>query len=140
MQTLAPPAGVGQSEHFNKQQDYSAAKQPYELLKDLMFHPKADDGPMNNSGLRPFDQSWRLEPEKTAAAGQTDPACRDEVILVGRTPTLYDHSETVAHDPGSATRLWLGRLPDGKARRPALSGFLGQQTYIRAYIPIQSPQ
>jgi hypothetical protein len=140
MQTLAPPGGVGQSEHFNKQQDYSAAKQPYELLKDLMFHPKADAGQMNNSGLRPFDQSWRLTPEKTAAPGRPDPAWPNEVILVARTPTLYDHSETVARDPGSATRLWLGRLPDGKAERPALSGFLGQQTFIRAYIPIQPPQ
>jgi hypothetical protein len=137
---LAPPGGVGQSERFNNQQGDTAAKQLYELLKDLMFHPKTDGGQMNNSGLRPFDQSWRLQPEKTAVPGQPDPVWPHEVILVARTPTLYDHSETVACDPGSATRLWLGRLPGGKAERPALSGFLGQQTYIRAYIPIQSPK
>jgi len=92
---------------------------------------------MNNSGLRPFDQSWRLDEEKTAPV-QADKVWRDEIILVARSPTLYDHSETVARDPGSATRLWLDRLPGGKAERPALSGFLGQQTYIRAYIPLQS--
>jgi hypothetical protein len=140
MQALAPTVVVGQNEHFNNPQGNNAAKQPYELLKDLMFHAKAENGQMNNSGLRPFDQSWRLDAEKTAAPSQPDQAWRDEVILVARTPTLYDHSETVARDPGSATRLWLGRVPGGKAERPALSGFLGQQTYIRAYIPIQPPQ
>jgi hypothetical protein len=139
MQTLAPPGGIGQNERFNNPQGNNTAKQPYELLKDLMFHPK-EGGRMTNSGLRPFDQSWRLEAEKTVAPGQPDPAWPDEVILVARTPTLYGQSETVARDPGSATRLWLGRLPGGNAERPGLSGFLGQQTYIRAYIPIQSPK
>jgi hypothetical protein len=103
-----------------------------------MFHTKAQNGQMNNSGLRPFDQSWRLDAEKTVTQGQQDQVWRDEAILVGRTPTLYAQSETAARDAGSATRLWLGRLPGGKTERPALSGFLGQQTYIRAYIPIQS--
>jgi hypothetical protein len=140
MQALAPTVGVGQNEHFTNPQGDNAAKQPYELLKDLMFHAKAENGQMNNSGLRPFDQSWRLDAEKTAAPSQPDQVWRDEVILVARTPTLYDHSEAVARDPGSATRLWLGRVPGGKAERPALSGFLGQQTYVRAYIPIQSPK
>jgi hypothetical protein len=146
MQTLAPPMGaafapadLGQNGRFNNQQPNYPVKQPYELLKDLMFHTKADGGQMNNSGLRPFDQSWRLDEEKTAPV-QADKVWRDEVILVARTPTLYDHSETVARDPGSATRLWLDRLPGGKAERPTLSGFLGQQTFIRAYIPIQSPK
>jgi hypothetical protein len=146
-QTLAPPMGaavapadLGQNGRFNNQQPNYAVKQPYELLKDLMFHTKADGSQMNNSGLRPFDQSWRLDRENTAAADQTVQVYRDEVILVARTPTLYDHSETVARDPGSATRLWLDRLPGGKAERPTLSGFLGQQTYIRAYIPVQSPK
>ena len=146
MQTLAPltgaafaPADPGQNGRFNNPQPNYPVKQPYELLKDLMFHTKADGGQMNNSGLRPFDQSWRLDEEKTAPV-QADKVWRDEIILVARTPTLYDHSETVARDPGSATRLWLDRLPGGKAERPALSGFLGQQTYIRAYIPVQSPK
>jgi hypothetical protein len=139
VQTLAP-AGGGQKERFSNPQDYFAAKQPYELLKDLMFHAKAENSQMNNSGLRPFDQSWRLNAEKTATDGQMDQVWRNEVILVARTPTLHGLSETVAHDPGSATRLWLGRLPGGKAERPTLSGFLRQQTFIRAYIPIQPPK
>jgi hypothetical protein len=145
-QTLAPPTGaafapadLGQNGRFNNQQSNSPVKQPYQLLKDLMFHNKAENSQMNNSGLRPFDQSWRLDEEKTAPV-QADKVWRDEVVLVARAPTLYDHFENVARDPGSATRLWLGRLPASKAERPGLSGFLGQQTYVRAYIPIQSPK
>ena len=74
LQTLAP-AGVGQGEAFNNQEGYHLAKQPYELLKNLMFHAKADNGQMSNSGLGMFDQSWRLEAEKTATGGQTDQVC-----------------------------------------------------------------
>ncbi len=138
VQALAP-AGAAPSEPLDNQPSYAAAKQPYELLKDLMFHAKAEGVQTTNGGLRPFDQSWRLDAEKTATAGQTDQVQRNEVILVARTPTLDASSETVARDAGSATRLWLSRLPNGKNERPALSGFLKQQTYIRAYIPVQSP-
>ena len=99
-----------------------------------MFHGKAEGSPMLNSGLRPLDESWRLNAEKTAAG---DSVFRDEVILVGRTPTLSDKAETVANNPGSATRIWLDRLPDGKSAPPALPGYLAQETYVRVYIPVQ---
>jgi hypothetical protein len=114
----------------------AAGRQPYELMKDLMFHGRSD-GSMNNSGLRPLDQSWRLDRERMQAGGQKGQGFRDELILVARTPNLSDKAETVAEDPGSATRIWLDRLPDGKSKPPALSGYLAQETFVRAYIPVQ---
>ena len=144
-QTLAPPAvgpnGVptaAQNDNdfngFRTPQSFIRPKRPYELMKDLMFHGKAEGSQMLNSGLRTLDESWRLNAEKTASG---ESVFRDEVILVGRTPTLSDRAETVANNPGSATRIWLDRLPDGKSAPPALPGYLAQETYVRVYIPLQ---
>ena len=147
--TLAPslvgPAGVPAAapndnngfNNFQPGQAYAPVKRPFELVKDMMFHAKAEGSQMLNSSLRPLDQSWRLDPEKTASGKAL---YRDEVVLVARTPTLSDKSETVAKDPGSATRLWLDRLPDGKSSPPALTGYLAQETYVRAYIPVKPNQ
>ena len=144
-QTLAPsrigPNGVptaAQNDNdfngFKTPQSFIRPKRPYELMKDLMFHGKAEGSQLLNSGLRTLDESWRLNAEKTASG---ESVFRDEVILVGRTPTLSDRAETVAKNPGSATRIWLDRLPDGKSAPPALPGYLAQETYVRVYIPLQ---
>ena len=74
---------------------------------------------MPNSGLRRFDQSWRLDAEGRGDRRAT--VFRDEVDA-GRPDAdrCSDKAETVAQDPGSPTRLWLDRLPDGNAAaRPA---------------------
>ena len=145
-QALAPPYNAqpaavqpqpgGPNGPFNNNIPSYAGRAPYELMKDLMFHSDSGGGAMNNCGVRPFDETWRLEPARTAAKGQPGAAWRDEVILVARTPNLSDKAETVAQNPGCATRIWLDRLPDGKNQRPALTGFLAQETYVRAYIPV----
>jgi hypothetical protein len=91
---------------------------------------------LSNSGVRTLDQTWRLNEARTETGRRKEKGYRDEIILVARTPSLSDRAETVAQDPGSATRIWLDRLPGGKAQRPALTGYLAQQTYVRAYIPV----
>jgi hypothetical protein len=114
---------------------------PFKIVKDLMFRQKAEgNGPSwNNSGLQGYDQSWRLDPWKVAGGtGGTD--YRDEVILVGRTPTLNGRAETVAQDPASATRLWLDRLPGSQPNRPPLLGILAQETYVRIYLAVKAPE
>ena len=79
-------------------------KRPYELMKDLMFHDKAEGSRLLNSGLRPLDESWRLDAEETASG---DSVFRDEVILVGRTPTALGQGR----DRGQQSRL--GRRDSG---------------------------
>jgi hypothetical protein len=62
---------------------------------------------------------------------------RHEVILVARTPPRIDKAETVAREGVSPTRLWLDELPGTQPQRPALSGYLQQETYVRIYVPVQ---
>jgi hypothetical protein len=101
-------------------------------LQALLFHDLASD-PRPNSGLRFLDESWRLQPQGEGVGRRY----RDEVILIARTPPVSDKAETVAQNGVSPSRLWLGRLPDGGSR-PALSGYLQQETYVRIYVPVQS--
>ncbi len=121
---------------------YVPVKSRCELMKDLMFHAKATASTMTNGGLRSFDQSWRLDEKRTATPDQARDVqvYRDEIILVARTPTLSDRADAASQNPGSATRLWIDRLPDGKSKPPALPGYLWQETYVRVYIPVQHPQ
>ena len=59
-------------------------------------------------------------------AGTGSPTTKD----AGTCPT-----ETVTMSGVSPTRLWLGTLP-GEGDRESLQGFLGQDTYVRIYIPV----
>ena len=93
-------------------------------MKDLLFHAKATGSTMRNSGLRRFDQSWRLDAKRTAAPDQQRDVrtYRDEVILVGPHADPFRPAPMWRRrTPASPTRLWLDRLPDGKsqAARPA---------------------
>jgi hypothetical protein len=110
----------------------------YGLIKPLLFH-QASEGSRRNDGLRAFDQSWRLRPQPEFPQGEGK-RYRDEAILVARTPLVYDHAEEVAGHGATATRLWVGRLPGDPGGRPAQSGFMTQETYLRVYIPVRPQQ
>jgi len=110
----------------------------FQLLKDLMFHDKAESSGWVNSGLRPYDQTWRLDPHRTVVGVKDEGVFREEVILAARTATLDDRAEKVAQDPGSATQLWIDYLPGSRPDRPALSGYLTQETFVRVYIPVKT--
>ncbi len=106
-------------------------------MKPLLFYRESEDQQHFNSGLRTFDQSWRLQQQRTHPAGGPGSGYRDEAILVARTALLSDRAGPVEEGGASPTRLWLGALPGADRDRPPLPGFLNQETYIRAYIPVR---
>jgi hypothetical protein len=115
------------------QTSFSASDQ---TVRAFLFHSAPGGGQQPNSGLRRFDEGWRVQ---SLGEGQQR-RYRDEAILVARTPTHSGRAETVAQDGVSPTRLWLGELPGTQPQRPALSGYLQQKTYVRIYIPlVRSP-
>lgn len=101
-------------------------------LRALLFHGAPGGGQQPNSGLRSFDEGWRL---LSLGEGQQR-RYRDEAILVARTPPRSGRAETIVQEGVSPTRLWLDELPSTQAQRPALSGYLQQETYVRIYIPL----
>jgi hypothetical protein len=104
----------------------------YKLLRAFLLSSAPGGGQQPNSGLRQFDEGWRV---LSLGEGQQR-RYRDEAILIARTPPRSDRAETVAQDGVSPTRLWLDELPGAKPQRPALSGYLQQETYVRIYIPL----
>jgi hypothetical protein len=103
------------------------------LMKGLLFHGHRDNpmAVLGNSGLRSLDQGWRLRPFKE----REKDLYLDEAIVIGRAVQTPAAAEEVSQDGVSPTRLWLGRLP-GEGEREPLKGFLGQDTYVRIYIPV----
>jgi hypothetical protein len=115
----------------------------YLRLKAVLFHKASGSPEPQNSGLRPLDQSWRLRPGVEFPPGPREAPYREEVILVGRAPLVAGRAEAVTAGGASPSRLWLDRLPAGTTQwsqpeRPALPGFLTQETYVRVYIPVKS--
>jgi hypothetical protein len=106
------------------------------LMKPLLFYRESDDQRHFNSGLRSYDQSWRLQQQPTHPAGGPGAGYRAEAILVARTALLSDRAGPVEESGVSPTRLWLGALPGAGRERPPLAGYLNQETYVRAYIPV----
>lgn len=110
------------------------------LMKGLLFHG-SDNNPLatqSNSGLRSLDQGWRLRPQRVVGDGGQK-RYFDEAILVGRVVQAPAAAEEVSRAGVSPTRVWLGRLPTSGQERAELPGFLGQDTYVRVYIPITRP-
>jgi hypothetical protein len=92
---------------------------------------------MSNAGWRALDQSWRLRPlVEMSASPQPQSVFRDEVMLVARTASQADTSESVTRSDGAPTRLWLDALPGTVPERPSLNGFIVQDVYVRVYIPV----
>jgi hypothetical protein len=110
----------------------SANSLTYNTLRPLLFYGVPGGRQQPNSGLRQFDEGWRL---LSLGEGQQR-RYRDEAILVARTPLRNDRAETVTQDGVSPARLWLDALPGTQPQRPALSGYLQQETYVRIYIPL----
>ncbi len=106
------------------------------LMKPLLFfsHNANPWINRNNSGLRTLDLGWRIQGVHTFTARE-EPRFLDEAILVGRVVQTPAAAETVTLSGVSPTRLWLGTLP-GEGEREPLQGFLGQDTYVRIYIPV----
>jgi hypothetical protein len=112
------------------------AQKSYRALKPLMFHALSGNAEADDSGLRPLDQSWRLQPLSMVP---TPPQLQylDEAILVGRAPSVTDRAEAVTAGGSSPSRLWLDALPGTRPDRPALDGHLSQETYVRVFIPVR---
>jgi hypothetical protein len=112
-----------------------AALSSYLALKPALFFSLAARNE-NNSGLRSLDQAWRITSLSTVP---TPPQMqyRSEAILVARTPSVADAAEAVTAGPASPSRLWLGALPGREQHRPAIDGYLAQETYVRVYIPVR---
>ena len=100
------------------------------VMRLLLFHQAADQKTdRNNSGLRLLDQGWRVR------GFGPDRRFPNEAILIGRASQAPATAETVTLSGVSPTRLWLGTLP-GEGDREPVPGFLGQDTYVRIYIPV----
>jgi hypothetical protein len=109
---------------------------PYEpgpVLKDLLFHARGGTFDLySNLTERRLDASWRVRqswPEELVVR---------DAILVGRLARARGSAETLTaeNDPRLPTHLWLGALPGGDQERPALSGTMVQDTYIRVFLPV----
>src|SRR6185369_2135611 len=96
----------------------------FRAMKDLMFYQKTASQ-LSNSGLREFDQSWRLGARQQFPNDGTT-RYRDEAILVARAPLLTGPASWVNDHAGTGGRLWLGKLPSDGGSPPALSGVITQ--------------
>ncbi len=93
-----------------------------EKVKEIMFYrEKSTVTNALNSGLRPVNQSWRLN-------------APDEVILVARAP--YASGKAAKVNGEGLVQLWNDKLPSSGEPCPALTGYLNQETYVRVYIPV----
>jgi hypothetical protein len=109
-----------------------------DLIRDLMFHGEHAKASKSNGGWRPLDQAWRLHPlNEMSWLPQPVQVYRDEVLLVARVASQADTSESVSRADASPTRLWLDALPGPQSQRPPLNGYIVQDVYLRAYIPVQ---
>jgi hypothetical protein len=105
-----------------------ANKEPLALW-GLLFHQQVSRrSELQNGGLRPLDQSWRLSEANDS-----------EVILLFklRRASKQD-AEQLMSDPDSPspTRVWLHGLP-GKDTKQPTDGVVQQDTYVRVYLPVK---
>jgi hypothetical protein len=110
-------------------------RQMFRLAQEMMFFQALGRADQHNAGLRGLDQSWRLPP-LAEFPPVMPPRYRQEAILVARTRLLCDEAERVNAHPANPSRLWLGKLPHQGGERPALSGVLTQETFLRVFIPV----
>jgi len=121
-----PEADVGRQGDFK----------PTLPVKQLLFQERlANAGVVGNHLLRPLDLRWRVG--HVAAAGR-DTSVR-EAILFARARPRVGAAEDLTADATRPlpTKLWLGELPMSGKPRPALSGYLHQETYVRVLLPVR---
>jgi hypothetical protein len=104
-------------------------------VKNMLFTELTGEG--NNSGLRAFDQSWRLNTQPELPRREAGENYRAEIILVGRLASASGRGVDVNVAAGTPSRLWLDRLPSADATIPGLEGTLNQETFLRVYIPVR---
>ncbi len=117
--------------------DFRTAGPNIDTIKSLLFPELTGEG--FNSGLRRYDQSWRLNVQPEHRARPT-PNYRPEVILVGRLAMTRGRGATLNEAPATPSRLWLGDLPTPGQTPPTLEGGLDQETYVRVFIPVRPAQ
>jgi hypothetical protein len=116
---------------------FAQTRPAYLQIKPMLFYREYGGGEkeMTNAGLRRLDQSWRLRTQLEHPI-PANPRYRDEVILVARAPLLADRAEAVTEHGVSPSRLWVGAIPDAGGDRPAVAGYITQETYVRVFIPV----
>jgi hypothetical protein len=103
----------------------------YLAIKPALFYSlKVEE--QGNSELRLLDQAWRLQRLPTREVRYPSQA-----VLVARAPVVADKAETVFAGPQAPSRLWLGALPGSQEHRPAVDGYIAQETYVRIFIPVR---
>lgn len=98
-------------------------------LWGLLFHQQASlRNGLQNGGLRPLDQSWRLSDSNDS-----------EVILLFRLKRAKGPAGEMATAPDSPspTRVWLHGLPGRGNDKRDDQGFIQQDTYVRVYLPVK---
>jgi hypothetical protein len=106
-------------------------------MKRVMFYEASQQPEPANSGLRRFDQSWRLQARQAFQPGQG--SHREEAIIVGRAPLFLGSADDLTAKDQAPTRLWLGALPEGEDKPPSVPGEMFQETYLRLYVPVKNP-
>jgi hypothetical protein len=105
-------------------------------MQRILFYEASPEQVPSNSGLRQFDQTWRLR-EQREFQSRERPAHRAEAILVARAPLYMGPAEELEGQDRSPSRLWLGELPGEGKERPATPGHLFQETYLRIFAPVK---
>ncbi len=134
---VGPAASLPPAMPFGRGSTYDPKSPPVlaparKTIESILFHEAIErKGPTRttrNAMLREFDQSWRVAEESSG----------EDAILYGVLPTQKTEAEIAANSPATATRLWVGALPSDKgASRPALSGSMRQDTFVRVFIPVK---
>jgi hypothetical protein len=105
---------------------------PRVLIKQILFHESFDhQQAVHNHLLRRLDLGWRFEEKGRPLAYRTR-----EAILFARVASAAGAPDNLTQDL-LATRLWLGEIPPTGKARPALTGTLNQETFVRAIVAVK---
>ncbi len=115
------------------------SQSPVFAVKQILFHERVDAAQnMRNHLLRPLDLSWRVGEE--IAAKKSDRGVR-EAILFARVQYNSGNAESLTGSVREPlpTKLWLGDFPtrDPTKQRPALTGDLSQDTFVRILLRVK---
>jgi hypothetical protein len=105
------------------------------IVKGFLFPELTGEG--FNSGLRTYDQSWRLSAQPELPPRRDGLNYRPEIVLAGRLAAQSGRGQEVNTAAGTPSRLWLDRLPVAGETPPELAGAVTQETYLRVYIPVR---
>jgi hypothetical protein len=110
----------------NQASSHPSSGQTITVMKRILFQSATADTRQDNV-FRSLDQGWRMQ------------GAKDLVVLYGRIPRQEGSAEEITSNASCPTRLWFGALPAAGSKRPALSGTLTQDTYVRIFIPVPWP-